>query len=147
MKDGRYRNMLNIYREFAEPSDLFEMKKFFNCPCGKTACDLYFLPHVRKAIRNSHDEPFYIPDLMNELKGSYMNLQFLQEETGGKVMVYVVPNEVPASDYDYIRDLLCDMGLDSELKMNQYFVVGRKLLHFWQAKRENVKILNSKIII
>lgn len=147
MEDGRYRNMLNLCREVAEPSDLFEMKNFFKCPCGKTACELNFLPHVRKSIRNSHDEPFYLPGLMNDLKGSYMNLQFLQEEAGGKVLIYVVPNEVPTSDYDHIRDLLGDMGLDSELKMNQYFVVGRKLLHFWQAKRENVKEFNSKIMI
>jgi hypothetical protein len=147
LEGGKYRNMLNLHREIADGSDLFEMKNFFKCPCGATACELNFLPHVRKAIRNSHGEPFYMPGLMNDLKGSYMNLQFLQEEAGGKVLIYVVPNNVPASDYDHIRDLLRDMGLDSELKMNRYFVVGRKLLHFWQSKRENVKEFNSKMMI
>jgi hypothetical protein len=147
LEGNKVRNMLNLCSQPVEASDLFDMKGFFKCPCGATACNLDFIPHVRKAIRNQNGEPFYMPELMNSLKGSYMNLQFLQEEPGGKVLVYVVPNKVPQADYDYIRDLLSGMGLDSELKMNRYFVVGRKLIHFWQAKRENVKELNSKVMI
>lgn len=146
---NKVRNMLNLHRNKQEftMSDLFKPKGFFQCPCGATACDLEFIPHFDKAIKNKNGEPFYLPSLMNDLHGSYMNLQFLQEEVGGKVLVYVVPNEVPASDYDHIRDLLADKGFDSELKMNRYFMVGRKLMHFWQSSRAGVKEFNSKMMI
>jgi hypothetical protein len=147
LEGNKVRNLLNMHpSSVVEMSDTFNMKGFFKCPCGSTACDLEFLPHYKKAIRNKHEEPFYMPELMNELDGSYINLQFLQENTGGKVWIYVTPNEVPQSDYDHIRDVLSSKGLDSELLMNRYFMVGRKMIHFWQAQRSKVKELCGKLM-
>jgi len=139
------RNLLNAHQRAGNKiDDILRFNAVTTCSCGRTAYDMEFIPHIMHQISCDSKilRPFHLAD---NLKCTYINLQFLQTSVSDLNVYYAVNRYTDKqlhNDQEMIIEFFKEYKFNIQFKNNTAYAVGNKHPAFWKGDTgREVKII------
>jgi hypothetical protein len=140
-EDGISYNILNLYRsERAQKADILETEGFSDCGCGRKKCDIKMTSHFeyKPKIKGLY---FDHMDALRKVKGKYINLQFVFDESHVLILMDELSGQDEATiheDRKSLADHLGGLGLSTSFEKSYAYLGNRKRPMVWIGSKTMV---------